>query len=98
MNLLDEFNQATLDGVRYAAQKGVGIVIMEPLRGGMLAKNPPENVAGYMQSCRESVPISTGASAGFTTSLASRSYFRACRTWINSWTICAYSSIPDQTA
>ena len=45
MNLLDEFNQATLDGVRYAAQKGVGIVIMEPLRGGMLAKNPPENVA-----------------------------------------------------
>lgn len=45
MNLLDEFNQATLDGVRYAGSKGIGIVVMEPLRGGMLAKNPPANVA-----------------------------------------------------
>lgn len=45
MNLLDEYNQATLDGIKYAEQKGVGIVVMEPLRGGMLAKNPPENVA-----------------------------------------------------
>ncbi|MCI5551464.1 MAG: aldo/keto reductase [Clostridiales bacterium] len=45
MNVLDEFNQATLDGIKLAEKKGVGIVIMEPLRGGMLAKNPPENVA-----------------------------------------------------
>lgn len=45
MNLLDEFNQATLEGIKYAETQGVGIAIMEPLRGGMLAKNPPRNVA-----------------------------------------------------
>ncbi len=44
MNVLDEFNQATLDGVRYAAKKDIGIVVMEPLRGGALAGKTPENV------------------------------------------------------
>lgn len=44
LNILDEFNQATLEGAKYAAGKGIGIIVMEPLRGGMLAKNPPANV------------------------------------------------------
>ncbi|MBE5796546.1 MAG: aldo/keto reductase [Clostridiales bacterium] len=44
MNILDDENQATLAGIREAGKRGVGVVIMEPLRGGMLA-NPPADVA-----------------------------------------------------
>ena len=44
MNILDEDNQATMRGIEYAASRGIGIVIMEPLRGGALTKNVPESV------------------------------------------------------
>lgn len=47
LNYLDQKSQAGLEGLRYAASKGISVVIMEPLKGGMLS-NVPDDIKSIM--------------------------------------------------
>ena len=51
-NYMDTDYQAGTKGLRYAASKGLAVIVMEPLRGGALA-NPPEAVRGIFGSFPE---------------------------------------------
>ncbi len=48
LNYLDDEYQAGESGMRYAGERGINIVVMEPLRGGALA-NPPQSVRAMME-------------------------------------------------
>ena len=43
LNFMDMGEQAGIKGLNYAEQKGVPVIVMEPLKGGMLA-NPSEDI------------------------------------------------------
>jgi hypothetical protein len=52
-NYFDEDHQAGREGLIYAASKGLGVVIMEPLRGGKLSEKIPVQI----QAMWDSAPI-----------------------------------------
>jgi len=57
MNYMDKEYQAGEKGLVYAHEKGIPVIIMEPLRGGLLAKEPPKEIAQLMvQSQRDFSP------------------------------------------
>ncbi len=43
-NYLDEYNQATKGGLYYATEKGIPVIVMEPLRGGKIVTGLPKAV------------------------------------------------------
>jgi len=60
-NYLDERSQAGVDGVEYAAAKGLPVVAMEPLRGGLLAsKLPSEALEVWKSASPERSPAEWG--------------------------------------
>lgn len=48
-NYMDENFQAGTDGLKYATDKGIDIVVMEPLKGGKLAKKIPDEVERFLE-------------------------------------------------
>ena len=52
-NYLDENNQATKSGLQLANSLGIPVVVMEPLRGGKLVNNLPEEVINTFENYNE---------------------------------------------
>ncbi|MDD1678005.1 MAG: aldo/keto reductase [Methanomicrobiales archaeon] len=51
-NFLDNMIQAGAEGLRYAASKNIAVMIMEPLRGGLLTGNLPSEVEEIYRQAR----------------------------------------------
>ncbi|MBA7522431.1 hypothetical protein ES705_14550 [subsurface metagenome] len=51
-NYMDINFQAGRRGLEYATSKGLAVVVMEPLRGGRLAKEPPTNIGKIWETAR----------------------------------------------
>ncbi len=63
-NYMDEYTQAGRAGLEYAEQKGVPVIIMEPLRGGKLVELLPEGAKKYLHRQNRNVLRLSGRFAG----------------------------------
>jgi len=52
-NFMDRDYQAGFEGLEYAAQRGLGVIVMEPLRGGTILKNIPDDIDAVWKSSPE---------------------------------------------
>ena len=60
-NYLDEHSQAGVTGLKYAAKKGIPVIIMEPLRGGRLVNHlPADAVKAFAADPRRRSPAEWG--------------------------------------
>ena len=52
-NYMDEEYQAGRRGLEYATARGLGVIVMEPVRGGQLARRPPQAVAALWAAANQ---------------------------------------------
>lgn len=57
LNILDQNHQAGVRGLKYAAQRGIPVAVMEPLKGGLLGGDPPEEVKRLLENHPEQRPL-----------------------------------------
>lgn len=56
LNYMDRQYQAGIEGLKYAAEKGISLVIMEPIKGGKLATAPSDVEAVWNKNSEKRTP------------------------------------------
>lgn len=79
LNILDKIQQVGVEGLKYAAGKGLGAVIMKPLRGGYILNTVPEEVHDLIKKYQEKRTLVEWCFDGFITCQRCFSYSRTIK-------------------